>query len=1115
MSDENKGKKEAQAPAQKGQNAAAKDAQRAQAAAAHKEQNMAAKEAEDAQNVVPSGEYTAKSIQVMEGLEAVRKRPAMYIGDTGERGLHHLIYEVVDNSVDEALAGHAKNIEVSIGDGNVVTVTDDGRGIPVEKHEPTGKSALEVIMTMLHAGGKFDNKSYKVSGGLHGVGVTCVNALSEWLEVDVKRDGKQYRQRYERGKPVTPVREIGPTAGRGTIIRFKPDSQIFNSIEFKFDIIANRMRELAFLNKGLHILARDEITGESEDNRYEGGLVSFVEYINKNKTPVCGVIYFDKQTDDVDVEVAMQYNDGYTDNIYTFANNINTIEGGFHLVGFRAALTRSINDYVEANNSKKDKGAKISGEDLKEGLAAVISVKLSHPQFEGQTKTKLGNSELKGIVESIVGEKLKQYLEENPGEARRIMEKATSAANAREAAQKARELVRRKGAMESGVLPGKLADCSEEDPAKSEIYIVEGDSAGGCFSGDTRVALVDGRSLSFKELVEEDKMGKKNYCYTIKEDGSIGVERIRNPRVTRKNADVVKVVLDNGEEIVCTPDHLFMLRDSKYAKAEKLASKASIMPLYRKLSERKGRITIKGYEMVLDPVASKWIFTHILSDKYNLEHARYLPAAGAYKHHVDFNKRNNNPDNLLRMGKEEHFALHSSMAKETLLSDEVKQKAREAHMKPEYRVKISKLMSEPAMKRMLSARAKRQWEDGEYKKYMAGRWEKFYKENEEYRQANNALLRKIKDEYWADAKNRKSQSERVKKHFENHPEAKDILKEMAKNEWDNTELRDWRRAQTRKQWTPEFRKKRMETYNKTYYAHSMACMKKVLEEYGSLENYDAERAKTKDKSLLKKETVAERFFHGNEKEMIEAVKHYNHKVNEIVHLAEKMDVYDLEVEGTHNFALAAGVFVHNSSKQGRDRKYQAILPLRGKILNVEKAQIGKILGSEAIRTLISALGTGFGEDFDIAKLRYHKIVIMTDADVDGAHIRTLLLTLFFRYLRPLVDKGHIFIAQPPLFKLKHGKDERYAYTDAEMEKMMAEMGGPDAVGMQRYKGLGEMNPEQLWSTTMDPAGRILLQVTVDDAMKADEIFTILMGDAVEPRKLFIEQHAKEVKNLDV
>jgi DNA gyrase subunit B len=578
------------------------------------------------------------------------------------------------------LAGFAKNIEVSMGDGNVVTVTDDGRGIPVEMHE-TGKSALEVVLTVLHAGGKFDNKTYKVSGGLHGVGVSVVNALSEWLEVDVKRDGKQYRQRYERGKPVTPVREIGKTSGRGTIVRFKPDKEIFGERNYEFEIIANRMRELAFLNKGLRILVRDEVSGENEDHRYEGGLVSFVEHINKNKAAVTRIIHFEKQEGDVAVEVAMQYNDGYADNIYTFANNINTIEGGFHLVGFRAALTRSMNDYASANNGKKDNGVKISGDDLKEGLAAVISVKLPRPQFEGQTKTKLGNSEIRGIVESIVGEKLKTFMEENPAEARKMMEKATSAAHAREAAQKARELVRRKGAMEGGVLPGKLADCSEEDPAKSEIYVVEGDSAGG------------------------------------------------------------------------------------------------------------------------------------------------------------------------------------------------------------------------------------------------------------------------------------------------------------------------------------------------------------------------------------------------------------------------------------------------SAKQGRDRKFQAILPLRGKILNVEKAPITKILNNEGIRTLISALGTGFGEDFDISKARYHKIVIMTDADVDGAHIRTLLLTLFFRYLRQLVDKGMIYIAQPPLYKLKKGKVEKYAYSDTEKDRLIAEMGGE--VGVQRYKGLGEMNPEQLWSTTMDPSVRILQQVTVEDAMKADEMFTILMGDAVEPRRQFIEMHAKEVKNLDV
>lgn len=632
------------------------------------------------QNSAPSSGYTAKDIQVLEGLQAVRKRPAMYIGDTSSRGLHHCVYEVVDNSVDEALAGFCKNIEVRIGKDGTISVEDDGRGIPVEVHEQTGKSALEVVMTVLHAGGKFDNKSYKVSGGLHGVGVSCVNALSEWLEAVSMRNGKKYSQRYEQGKPAGPVKEIGEAQKTGTIVTYKPDATVFETVQYSFETLSNRLRELAYLNKGLCISIEDERDGAKEEYKFDGGIMQFVEHVNKNKAPVSKIIYFEKEAEGVSVEIAMQYTETYTENIYTFANNINTTEGGFHLVGFKAALTRSMNDYLKKSNGK-DKESKISGEDLKEGLTAVISVKLSQPQFEGQTKTKLGNSNVKGIVESITNEKLSIYLDENPADAKRIVDKAANAAAAREAAQKAKELIRRKGVLETSVLPGKLADCSEEDPAKSEIYIVEGDSAGG------------------------------------------------------------------------------------------------------------------------------------------------------------------------------------------------------------------------------------------------------------------------------------------------------------------------------------------------------------------------------------------------------------------------------------------------SAKQGRDRKFQAILPLRGKILNVEKAQINKILNSEEIRSLVMALGTNIGADFDISKLRYHKIVIMTDADVDGAHIRTLLLTLFYRYMKPLVEKGHIFIAQPPLFRAKKGKDEKYAYNEAELARLLAQMG--QEANVQRYKGLGEMNPQQLWETTMDPIGRTLLRVTIEDAMKADELFTILMGEIVEPRKQFIEAHAKEVKNLDI
>jgi DNA gyrase subunit B len=629
-------------------------------------------------------EYGAGQIQVLEGLEAVRKRPSMYIGSTDARGLHHLVYEVVDNSIDEALAGYCTSIEVILRPDHSVKVVDNGRGIPIDVIPKYQKSALEIVLTMLHAGGKFDNNAYKVSGGLHGVGVSAVNALSEWLEAEVRRDGKLYKQRYEFGKPVTPVTTIGESTGNGTTITFKPDKTIFETIECSIETLENRLRELAFLNKGVKISLKEESTQKEQVFQYEGGIVSFVEFLNKNKTVLYDKpIYFQKQKDTTVVEIAMQYNDSYTENVYAFANNINTHEGGTHLVGFKAALTKVSNDYAKSKNFLKGDD-KLSGDDVREGLTAIINVKLTSPQFEGQTKTKLGNSDIKGIVETLVSDGLSEFLEENPAAAKCILMKALEAAEAREAARKARELTRRKSALEISALPGKLADCSEKDPALSEIYIVEGDSAGG------------------------------------------------------------------------------------------------------------------------------------------------------------------------------------------------------------------------------------------------------------------------------------------------------------------------------------------------------------------------------------------------------------------------------------------------SAKQGRNRKFQAILPLRGKILNVEKARLTKILKNEEIRALITAIGAGIGdgEEFDILKTRYHKIVVMTDADVDGSHIRTLLLTLFYRYMRPLIESGFIYIAQPPLFKVKKGKSEFYVYNEEELNKKLAEI-GRDGIAMQRYKGLGEMNPQQLWDTTMNPETRTMLKVSLEDAIKADEIFTILMGDKVEPRREFIEKHAKDVRNLDV
>src|SRR3989338_829885 len=585
-------------------------------------------------------EYGAKDIQVMEGLSAVRKRPAMYVGNTGLRGLHHLVYEVVDNSIDEALAGFCNKIVAIIHKDNSVTVIDNGRGIPVDMHPKYSKPALEIVMTILHAGGKFDKKTYKVSGGLHGVGVSVVNALSKELIVDVRRNGKIYQQKYSQGKPVTGLSIVGDSNDTGTKVTFLPDNEIFTETEYHFDTLSSRLRELAFLNKGLQITLIDERQDKKQDFKYDGGIVSFVEFLNKNKTPLHKAIYFEKEKNGTSVEIALQYNNGYQENIFTFANNINTQEGGTHLIGFKTALTRTLNSYAE---KLKNNDIKFSSDDVREGLAAVVSVKLQEPQFEGQTKTKLGNSEIKGIVESIVNENLGNFLEENPSISRLIIDKGVNAAKARDAAAKARELTRRKGALNSHSLPGKLADCSENEPGKTEIFIVEGDSAGGCFSGNTKIALTDGRNLSFMELVEERNQGKEHYCYTIMDNGKIGIEKIENPRKTKSDASVIKIVLDNDEEIICTSDHLFMLRDGTYTYANELKPTDSLMPFKRQLSRIGKQITIDGYELVHDPEDERWIFTHILADEYNLRNGIYNITEGAHRHHKDFNKLNNNP----------------------------------------------------------------------------------------------------------------------------------------------------------------------------------------------------------------------------------------------------------------------------------------------------------------------------------------------------------------------------------------------------------------------------------------------------------------------------------------
>ena len=573
--------------------------------------------------------YGAKSIQVLEGLDPVRKRPGMYIGGTSLEGLHHLIWEVVNNSIDEAMAGFCDNVVVKLLPDNIVEVSDNGRGIPVSRHAQTKKSALETVMTMLHAGGKFEGSGYKISGGLHGVGVSVVNALSVWTKAEVHRDGKIWAQEYKRGKRVSAVKAVGKTKKTGTTITFQPDPKIFSEIKFSWKKILDYLRQQAYLTKGVKITIEDRREAKSKRDEYkvrrhgfyfDGGIISFVKFLNqgkevKNEMP----IYIEKTVDDVYVEVSLQYTDGFKEHLFSFANNIYTVEGGMHVTGFKAALTRALNDYAKKNNIFKEKEKNFTSDDVREGLTSVISVKLRNPQFEGQTKAKLGNGEVRGIVSSVVSEGIAEFLEEHPRNAKAIIEKCLLTAKARMAARAAKDAVIRKGALDGMTLPGKLADCSSRDASQSELYIVEGDSAGGCFSGNTKVALADGRNLSFRELIIEQKKGKNNFCYTIKKNGGIGIEKIKNVRKTKMNVEVVKVIIDNGEEIICTPDHLFMLRDGSYKKAIELKKEDSLMPLYKKYSEIKGRITIKGYEMVLNPKNSRWIFTHILSDKYNLE----------------------------------------------------------------------------------------------------------------------------------------------------------------------------------------------------------------------------------------------------------------------------------------------------------------------------------------------------------------------------------------------------------------------------------------------------------------------------------------------------------------
>ena len=1084
---------------------------------------------------MPKNTYTAEQIQVLEGLEPVRKRPGMYIGSTDSRGLHECLREIVDNSVDESFAGVCKNIWVYIDkDGNAI-VRDNGRGIPVDIHK-SGVSALELTMTKLHAGGKFGGGAYKVSGGLHGVGASVVNALSTYFRVVVLRDNKAYFQEYCEGKPfksvsVTTQAQLDkwfPESWNiktnnnqtGTITTFTPDKKVFGDIKFDNNKIKALLRDRAYLVAGLSFHFEDAQNKEEANYYFEGGIKSLVAHSNRGKTSLSDVIYISKDDGNISCEAALQYTDSFNENVKGFVNGINTIDGGTHVTGFRIALTRALTDYVKrmGNGNGKEEKEVLVGEDMKEGLTAVVYIKMPSEslQFESQTKAKLNNPEVQGYVSTAVKEGLDTYFEEHPADARKIVDKILLAARARLAARAAKDAVLRKGALEGATLPGKLADCQTTDPEISELYIVEGDSAGGCWVGNTQVALTDGRNLSFKDLLKEEKMGKKNFCYTMQDNGHIGIAPIVNVRLTKQNARVIKIVLDNNEELICTPDHLFMLRDGEYKQAQDLTHDDSLMPFRRQMSHLGKRITIKGYELVFDPSLNRWIFTHMLSDEFNLEHHSYKQTEGSHRHHIDFNKLNNNPNNLMRMTKEAHLACHSEQAERNLNRPDVLEKLRCIKTSKEYREKISRTMSQPKMRQMLSKRAKTQWSNPEYKKFMLQKFMEFYTSNKDYQTINNKLLNDSQIKYWSQKENREKQSEKVHNFFSKNPNRKEELKKIALKEWSNSNLLKWRSQKTKEQWTQDFRTKRKEAYNTTYLRKALATMYNLTLKNGAFkpEDYQNYRLETNDKTLLKFETIRSRFFHDQDDLLKEAVGNFNHRIKKIIPLKKRIDVYDLEVEETHNFALASGIFVHNSAKQGRDRRFQAILPLGGKILNTERAQLDKIVKFEEIKNLIIALGGGIGDTLNYDKIRYHRIIVMTDADVDGEHIETLLLTFFYRQMPEIISRGYLYIALPPLYKVALGKTIYYAYTEEERDKIISEKANGGKVIIQRYKGLGEMNPEQLWETTMDPASRTLKQITIEDAENTDKVFTMLMGEEVPPRKKFIQTHAK-MATLDI
>jgi DNA gyrase subunit B len=1146
--------------------------------------------------------YDTDSIRVLEGLAAVKQNPAMYIGSTDERGLHHLVYEVVDNSIDEALAGYATKILVTLNKDGSITVEDDGRGIPVKEHPKYKKSGLELVLTTLHAGGKFDNQAYKVSGGLHGVGVSCVNGLSEWLEANVKRNGKEYLQRYDHGFPVEPVKEIGESTKTGTTIKFLPDPKVFETTEISYETIATRLKELAFLNAGLQIEISDERNDKNNVYRFDGGIKEFVVHINRNKTSLHpNPIYLFAEKEDFEVEIAIQYTDGYTENIFTFANNINTHEGGAHLSGFKGALTRVLNDYGK-KNKLFDNDFSLSGEDCREGITTIISCKVRHPQFEGQTKTKLGNSEVRGAVESLTNEKLSEFFEENPVVAKIILEKAVNASRAREAARKARELTRRKGLLESSALPGKLADCSSREPSKTELYIVEGDSAGGSSKMARNrefqaILPLRGKILNV-EKARMDKILKNNEILALITAIGTGIGEEFDIEKARYHKIIIMTDADSvtGDTPILLYDkkrkELCYNRIDEFNEKCKDSTRYQTMTLDEKTNQRKMKDVVKhikhpkrteiyeiktycGYTIKVTSCHSVYVWKNNqvdVKDGNKIEEGDYLITPKAFQR-LDKTININLENELYKYDKNENISVKMKKSDINKISSnswiELSSKTWN---------KIKKIREEKSISR------KKMGETIKVYDKIIQQWEQKidnvmprYNQLKKYMDALNLNLSSFNYNVYIPVSDIKPErlSEKAEFYLHDHinkiktnlkvdkelayligwylgdgchsntiknpnrfticiGEDKDVylknIKNAVKKTLDADIIID---KKTPKYYTLHFNSLSFKLLLNKFGLYSKKAHEKFIPNIFYNVKEDVQ------KSLLKGLLQSDGYIVTDDKSKA-LIGHctISKKLAEgIICIYRQLGLLPSITERPVNAF---------SSKKKTDKiRYDVSITTKDSLIKTKdiwlehknsyklKEYLRKIKSDKCYGKRIAKIS----DDFIGLKVKQIKKVKVSDKNVydlsvpmnqnfiagrggfllhntDGEHIRILLLTFFFRYMRSLVEEGYIYIAQPPLYKISKGKKIEYAYNEKEKARVINEM-GDRGISIQRYKGLGEMNPNQLWETTMDPENRLTAKVTVEDAVEADELFTILMGEKVEPRREFIEAHAKEVENLDI